>query len=126
MSKFVYGISSQLWCLPFRFHQSKFLHSMRQRGNGKEDTSVDAYCEETLTDGNGKEDTRVVMKFHPALAPFKAAVLPLAKKLAPVAVSLSRMVTHPSASVSKSTQMQNGVPISSSLLYLFPIDPAAS
>ena len=25
------------------------------------------------------------MKFHPALAPFKAAVLPLAKKLAPVA-----------------------------------------
>ena len=46
---------------------------------------VDAYDEETLTDGNGKEDTRVVMKFHPALAPFKAAVLPLAKKLAPVA-----------------------------------------
>ena len=46
---------------------------------------VDAYTEETLTDGNGKEDTRVVMKFHPALAPFKAAVLPLAKKLAPVA-----------------------------------------
>lgn len=46
---------------------------------------VDAYEEETLTDGNGKEDTRVVMKFHPALAPFKAAVLPLAKTLAPVA-----------------------------------------
>lgn len=46
---------------------------------------VDAYHEETLTDGNGKEDTRVVMKFHPALAPFKAAVLPLAKKLGPVA-----------------------------------------
>ncbi|MGN0733515.1 MAG: glycine--tRNA ligase [Emergencia sp.] len=46
---------------------------------------VDAYTEETLTDGNGKEDTRVLLKFHPALAPFKAAVLPLAKKLAPVA-----------------------------------------
>ncbi len=46
---------------------------------------VDAYTEETLAAGNGKEDTRVVMKFHPALAPFKAAVLPLAKKLAPVA-----------------------------------------
>ncbi|MEE1075570.1 MAG: His/Gly/Thr/Pro-type tRNA ligase C-terminal domain-containing protein, partial [Acutalibacteraceae bacterium] len=26
-------------------------------------------------------DTRVVMHFHPALAPFKAAVLPLSKKL---------------------------------------------
>lgn len=46
---------------------------------------VDAYSEETVTDAKGKEDTRVVMKFHPALAPFKAAVLPLAKKLAPVA-----------------------------------------
>ena len=46
---------------------------------------VDAYTEEVLTDGNGKEDTRVVMKFHPALAPFKAAVLPLAKKLSPIA-----------------------------------------
>ena len=44
-----------------------------------------AYHEEVLTDANGKEDVRVVMKFHPALAPFKAAVLPLAKKLAPVA-----------------------------------------
>lgn len=43
---------------------------------------VDAYDEETVTDANGKEDTRVVMRFHPALAPFKAAVLPLAKKLA--------------------------------------------
>ena len=46
---------------------------------------IDAYEEETLTDANGKEDTRVVLKFHPALAPFKAAVLPLAKKLGPVA-----------------------------------------
>ena len=46
---------------------------------------IDAYDEETLTDANGKEDTRTVLRFHPALAPFKAAVLPLAKKLAPVA-----------------------------------------
>ena len=44
-----------------------------------------AYTEEVLTDANGKEDVRVVMKFHPALAPLKAAILPLAKKLAPVA-----------------------------------------
>ncbi len=46
---------------------------------------VEAYDEETLTDAKGKEDTRVVMRFHPALAPFKAAVLPLAKKLSDVA-----------------------------------------
>ena len=44
-----------------------------------------AYHEEVLTDANGKEDVRVVMKFHPALAPFKAAVLPLPQKLAPIA-----------------------------------------
>ncbi len=44
-----------------------------------------AYTEEVLTDANGKEDVRVVMKFHPALAPYKAAVLPLAKKLGAVA-----------------------------------------
>jgi len=41
---------------------------------------VDAYDEESVTDVNGKEDVRVVMRFHPALAPFKAAVLPLTKK----------------------------------------------
>ena len=45
----------------------------------------DAYTEETIEKEDGKTDSRVVMKFHPALAPFKAAVLPLAKKLAPVA-----------------------------------------
>jgi glycyl-tRNA synthetase len=43
---------------------------------------IDAYDEETVKDAKGKEDTRVVMRFHPALAPFKAAVLPLSKKLA--------------------------------------------
>lgn len=47
-----------------------------------------AYHEETVSDVNGKEDTRVVMKFHPALAPFKAAVLPLTKKQADKAAEL--------------------------------------
>jgi glycyl-tRNA synthetase len=46
---------------------------------------IDAYDEEILTDDNGKEDTRVVLRFHPAIAPFKAAVLPLAKKLSHIA-----------------------------------------
>lgn len=46
---------------------------------------VDAYDEETVKSDNGKEDVRTVLRLHPALAPFKAAVLPLAKKLAPVA-----------------------------------------
>ncbi len=38
---------------------------------------VEAYDEEVVGEG----DTRVVMHLHPALAPFKAAVLPLSKKL---------------------------------------------
>jgi glycyl-tRNA synthetase len=46
---------------------------------------ADAYDEEILTDESGKEDLRVVLRFHPALAPFKAAVLPLAKKLSHLA-----------------------------------------
>ncbi len=41
---------------------------------------IEAYDEEVLTDGAGKEDIRTVLRFHPALAPFKAAVLPLTKK----------------------------------------------
>ena len=43
----------------------------------------DAYDEEIVgTDAKGKEDMRVVMRLHPALAPYKACVLPLSKKLA--------------------------------------------
>ena len=38
---------------------------------------VDAYDEEQI----GENDVRTVMHFHPALAPIKAAVLPLSKKL---------------------------------------------
>ncbi|MGI6256479.1 MAG: glycine--tRNA ligase [Anaerovoracaceae bacterium] len=55
---------------------------------------VEAYDEEILKDDKGKEDKRVVMRFHPALAPYKVAVLPLAKKLAhlaePIAEELSK------------------------------------
>ncbi len=44
----------------------------------------DAYDEEELGEG----DTRVVMHLHPALAPYKAAVLPLSKKLSEPATAL--------------------------------------
>ena len=40
---------------------------------------VEAYDEEVID--AQKNDTRVVMRLHPALAPYKAAVLPLSKKL---------------------------------------------
>ncbi len=42
---------------------------------------TEGYDEEVVDE----KDTRVVMRFHPALAPFKAAVLPLSKKLSPEA-----------------------------------------
>lgn len=41
---------------------------------------VDAYDEEETVDVNGKSDTRTVLRLKPILAPFKAAVLPLARK----------------------------------------------
>ena len=47
---------------------------------------VEAYDEEVVgQDKDGKDDVRVVMHLHPALAPFKCAVLPLSKKLTPAA-----------------------------------------
>ena len=47
---------------------------------------VDAYDEEVVDPE--KNYTRVVMHFHPALAPIKAAVLPLSKKLSEEAVKV--------------------------------------
>jgi len=51
---------------------------------------LDAYDEEATVDVNGKADTRIVLRFHPRVAPYKAAILPLMKKpeLAEVAKGL--------------------------------------
>ena len=43
-----------------------------------------AYEEEKLPDG----DVRIVLHLHPALAPYKAAILPLSKKLSEEAIKL--------------------------------------
>ena len=57
----------------------------------------EAYDEEELTsvdkNGNEKKDIRTVLHFHPALAPFKCAVLPLVKKLSPQAEELYAMLS---------------------------------
>lgn len=45
---------------------------------------IDAYDEETLEG----DDVRNVLRFHPALAPFKAAVFPLSKKLSEAATPI--------------------------------------
>src|ERR1700720_2284260 len=38
-----------------------------------------AYAEETVTDEKGKSETRIVMRFHPRIAPIKVGVFPLLK-----------------------------------------------
>ncbi len=53
---------------------------------------TEAYDEEKIEE-KGKEDTRVVLRFHPALAPFKAAVLPLVKKLSAEATEVYDMLS---------------------------------
>ena len=40
----------------------------------------EAYTEDKVPDAKGKEETRTVMKFHPRLAPIKAAIFPLVNK----------------------------------------------
>ncbi len=39
----------------------------------------DAYDEESVTDEDGKTETRVVMRFHPRMAPIKCGIFPLLK-----------------------------------------------
>lgn len=50
----------------------------------------DAYDEETVKDAEGKDDVRTVLRLHPFIAPYKVAVLPLAKKLSDKAEPLYR------------------------------------
>jgi glycyl-tRNA synthetase len=38
-----------------------------------------AYAEETVTDDKGKSETRIVLRFHPRMAPVKCGVFPLLK-----------------------------------------------
>lgn len=53
---------------------------------------VDAYDEQNLAKEGQKDDVRVVLHLHPALAPVKAAVLPLSKKLNEPALELFHML----------------------------------
>jgi glycyl-tRNA synthetase len=51
----------------------------------------EAYTEETVTAENGKSETRIVMRFHPRIAPVKAGVFPLLKNQ-PALVAKAREV----------------------------------
>ena len=55
---------------------------------------LEAYDEEVVgQDKKGNDDVRVVMRFHPTLAPFTAAVLPLSKKLGDKGRELQAMLS---------------------------------
>ena len=52
---------------------------------------MEAYDEEVVDEA--KNDVRTVMRFHPAIAPFKVAVLPLSKKLSGKAQEIQQMLS---------------------------------
>ena len=52
---------------------------------------IDAYDEEVVD--AEKNDVRTVLRLHPALAPYKCAILPLSKKLAPKAQEISAQLS---------------------------------
>ena len=54
---------------------------------------IDAYDEEILINGKGEEEKRNVLKLHPAIAPYIAAILPLSKKLEDVAKPIYNMLS---------------------------------
>jgi len=64
--------------------KEKFIPHVVEPSAGCDRTALalicEAYDEEELTDAKGKTETRVVMHFHPRIAPIKAAIFPLLKK----------------------------------------------
>ncbi|HEY1582063.1 MAG TPA: glycine--tRNA ligase, partial [Chthoniobacterales bacterium] len=51
----------------------------------------EAFAEETVTDEKGKSETRIVLRFHPRIAPIKAGIFPLLKNQ-PALVEKARKV----------------------------------
>src|SRR5438093_1982425 len=52
----------------------------------------DAYDEDTAPDEKGKMETRIVMRFHPRMAPIKCAVFPLLKNKEPLIAKAKEIV----------------------------------
>ena len=72
----------------------------------------EAYDEETLENG----DTRIVMRFHPYIAPYKVIILPLSKQLNPKAQEVYDLLAKDfmcdydeTGSISKRYRRQDGI-----------------
>ncbi len=63
--------------------KEKFLPHVVEPSAGVDRTVLallcEAYAEETLTDEKGKTETRIVLRFHPRMAPIKCGIFPLLK-----------------------------------------------
>ena len=51
-----------------------------------------AYCEDQAPDEKGKMETRVVLRFHPRMAPIKCAVFPLLKNKEPLVAKAKEII----------------------------------
>ncbi|NNC90154.1 MAG: glycine--tRNA ligase [Akkermansiaceae bacterium] len=64
--------------------KEKFIPHVVEPSAGCDRTALalicEAFAEEEVTDAKGKTETRTVMRFHPRMAPVKAAIFPLLKK----------------------------------------------
>lgn len=52
----------------------------------------EAYCEDEAPDEKGKMETRIVLRFHPRLAPIKCAIFPLLKNKEPLVAKAKEIV----------------------------------
>ena len=68
------------WQMAYSGRMARAVKRLRQKASG------------TTTHHTKQLSKRKVMHFHPALAPFKAAVLPLSKKLGPKATEVYHML----------------------------------
>ena len=76
---------------------------------------IDAYDEEQFEDGT----SRTVMHLHPALAPFKAAILPLSKKLSEEAKEVyGDFIKHFLVIMMNPVRLENGTAAMMKLVHL--------
>lgn len=66
----------------------KYIPYVVETSVGCDRTLLALMCDAYRVENKGEKDERVVMRFHPAIAPIKVAVLPLSKKLEEPAMKL--------------------------------------
>ena len=86
-----YSGKSMLYLDPYT--NEKYLPNVIEYSIGADRLTLAALCEAYAEEEIAEGDTRVVMHFHPAIAPYKVAVLPLQKNLSEKAEEVYRMLS---------------------------------